>query len=378
MEYWSGKKITSLKENEIFVFGSNPTGIHGAGAAKDARAFGAKISVGRGLCGQTYALITKNLEDKAGFTEKATGITYHKGGYRSVSPQQICENIDELYACARNNPDKKFIVTYQHEIGFNGTPKRSLNGYDSLEMLDFFVVANIPSNMVFHESYKEELEKRVNLAKEYEEKQKRVNMSKTEDNHPGYTYFFSLASPFSNFHPASFKFRDVQFSSSEQFMMYSKAKLFANHDIAQEILEINNYPMVQDFLSGKLTREEIVNDKELTKYWNEIQKEVKAFGRKVKNYDDKIWSEKRFNIVSVGVREKFSQNEDLKEILMKTGDTYMVEASPYDKIWGIGLSEYDAKKINPSQWPGENLLGKIFDNLKIYFKNEPKPSKMKM
>src|SRR5690349_17069169 len=94
-EYWSGKFITSLKENEVFVFGSNPEGIHGAGGAKAALEFGARFSNGRGLMGNSYALVTKNLN--AGFTEKATGITYHKDGYCSVSESQIKENIDELY-----------------------------------------------------------------------------------------------------------------------------------------------------------------------------------------------------------------------------------------------------------------------------------------
>ena len=202
--------------------------------------------------------------------------------------------------------------------------------------------------------------------------------NQTENIHPGYTYFFSLTSPFSNFHPASFVFRDIQFSSTEQFMMYSKAKLFGNHDIAKEILAINERPLVQKFLSAEITREEIIKDKNLTANWNTIQKDVKAFGRKVKNYDDAVWSEKRFNIVSVGVREKFSQNKDLKDILMSTGKTYMIEASGYDKIWGIGLFEYDAKKISPDKWPGQNLLGKVFDNLKIHFENEPPIKKMKI
>lgn len=387
-----GKTVDIKEEDIIWTIDSderNPTGIHGAGAAKDARAFGAKIGVGRGLCGQTYALVTKNLEGKEGFVEPKTGITYHKSGYRSVSPQQICDNIDEMYVCARNNPDKKFIVTYSYEIGFNGTPKTSLNGYNGLQFLDFFVTSDIPPNVIFHESYKQELEQRIQWTIEYEENErKKTNPTPKEapmnnpvpannDVNKGFTFFFSLHSPFSNFHPAKFTFRDIEFTSSEQFMMYSKAKMFGNHDIAQEILDINNKPLVAKFRSGEVSRTDIVSDKELSRQWNEIQKEVKAFGRKVKNYDDKVWSEKRFNVVAVAAREKFSQNEDIKEILLNTGNTYMIEASPYDKIWGIGLSEYDAKRTDPARWPGMNILGKVLDMVKEGFFAEIVPPSKK-
>jgi len=155
--YWSGELITSLKPNEIFVFGSNPEGIHGAGSAKAAIAFGAKYGIGRGLVNNTYALVTKNLN--SGYTEKSTGITYKKSGYRSVSPEQIRKNIDELYECAIRNPDKDFLITYKYETWPNGLPKKSLNGYTSQEILEMFARDFIPENIIFHESYKPHLEK---------------------------------------------------------------------------------------------------------------------------------------------------------------------------------------------------------------------------
>jgi len=155
-EYWQGNIINSLTDNEVFVFGSNPEGIHGAGGAKAAVAFGAKFGNGRGLMGKAYGLVTKNLN--AGFIEKSTGITYHKDGYCSVSESQIIVNIDELYECAKQNPDKKFLITFQYETWPNGTPKKSLNGYTSEEMFQMFVRPDIPSNIVFHDSYKNRLE----------------------------------------------------------------------------------------------------------------------------------------------------------------------------------------------------------------------------
>lgn len=155
-EYWQGKIINSLKDNEVFVFGSNPQGIHGAGGAKAAITFGAKFGTGRGLMGKSYGLVTKNLN--AGFTEKSTGITYHKEGYCSVSKEQIRTNIDELYEYAKQNPSKNFLITFQYETWPNGSPKKSLNGYTSEEMFQMFVRPDIPSNIVFHNSYKDRLE----------------------------------------------------------------------------------------------------------------------------------------------------------------------------------------------------------------------------
>ena len=151
-EYWSGKTIGKLSENEIFVMGTNPEGRHGAGAAKAGMTFGAIYGQGRGLMGSTYGLITKNLS--AGFVESSTGILYDKAGYRSVSIKQIRDNIKELYECARINSEKRFLISYQYETWPNGIPKKSLNGYTSKEILDMFIRYNdIPNNIIFHDSY---------------------------------------------------------------------------------------------------------------------------------------------------------------------------------------------------------------------------------
>lgn len=173
MRFWSGDTIKELKENQVFVFGSNPSGLHGAGAAKAAVAFGAKYGVGRGLQGQSYALITKNL--KAGYHEKETGITYATEGYKSLSPEQISENIRELYQCAKQHPDKFFIVAYKNETWPNGSPKKSLNGYTSEEMFELFMNdGNMPENIILHNSFKP-------LAKNYLEN-KQIEQEKNMDN----------------------------------------------------------------------------------------------------------------------------------------------------------------------------------------------------
>lgn len=139
-------KITKLKENEIFVFGSNPEGRHGAGSAKIAKdKFGAQYGVGRGLTGQCWALPTKNLT--ANYFEKSTGITYQKYGERSISREQIQDNIKDLYDYAEQNTTKIFFIAYNYN-------DINLNGYSGDEMFEMFSFHKIPSNIIFHESFK--------------------------------------------------------------------------------------------------------------------------------------------------------------------------------------------------------------------------------
>jgi len=73
--------------------------------------------------------------------------------------------------------------------------------------------------------------------------------------------------------------------------------------------------------------------------------------------DEKLWYERSFDIVVDGNRAKFSQNRELKKFLLSTSNRVIVEASPYDKIWGIGMSADDKRATNPTKWRGENRLG---------------------
>lgn len=125
-------------DDVIFVFGSNPEGRHGAGAAKVAREkFGAIYGQGEGLQGNAYALPTKDLRVK------------ENKGYRSISKEQIVNNIRKMYRTAMQNPNKKFMVGYRNAIN-----ERSLNGYTGGEMIDMFIEAgNIPSNVFFSEEW---------------------------------------------------------------------------------------------------------------------------------------------------------------------------------------------------------------------------------
>ena len=87
------------------------------------------------------------------------------------------------------------------------------------------------------------------------------------------------------------------------------------------------------------------------------QMTIKKLGRLVKNYDDSVWTERRFQIVVDGNLAKFSQNDDLRRFLLGTGNKIIVEASPKDRIWGIGFDEFAPEATNPALWNGENLLG---------------------
>lgn len=121
----------------VFVFGSNPEGRHGAGAAKIAvTQFGAKYGIGEGLIGDSYALPTKDLRVK------------ENKGLRSISKEEIINNISNLYKTAKQNPNKKFAIAYTN------IEKSSLNGYTGIEMADMFKEAGlIPNNIYFSNAW---------------------------------------------------------------------------------------------------------------------------------------------------------------------------------------------------------------------------------
>eukprot|EP01087_Luapelamoeba_hula_P003598 TRINITY_DN1339_c0_g1_i1.p1 TRINITY_DN1339_c0_g1~~TRINITY_DN1339_c0_g1_i1.p1 ORF type:complete len:175 (+),score=40.11 TRINITY_DN1339_c0_g1_i1:35-559(+) len=118
---------------------------------------------------------------------------------------------------------------------------------------------------------------------------------------------------------------------AEQYMMAEKARLFGDDDIHAKIMR------------------------------SQSPRGIKALGRKIKNFNERTWVAHRSNIVYAGSFYKFSQNPQLKEKLLGTGDRKLVEASPLDKIWGIGLDTQAALSTRETQWPGENLLGKALE-----------------
>ena len=138
--------ITKLEKNQIFVFGSNPQGIHGLGTARIALLkYGAKYGIGHGIQGKSYALATKNL--KKNFYDEVLNITYKKEGLRSITKDQLVNNIKKLYKIAREMKDKDFLVAYTAE-------GRNLNGYTNKEMAEMFYEAKpIPNNVIFEDKF---------------------------------------------------------------------------------------------------------------------------------------------------------------------------------------------------------------------------------
>lgn len=152
MRFWSGTNIQPHQingTNMIFVFGSNPEGRHGLGAAKAAMSMGAVYGVGRGLQGNTYALPTKNISKYLPYTERCTGIKYEKSGKCSISLSQIEDNLKELCRVAGSNMDKTFLLVYQNS-------NKTLNGYSPNQIIELLKGLDfVPDNLIIHTSFKE-------------------------------------------------------------------------------------------------------------------------------------------------------------------------------------------------------------------------------
>lgn len=99
-------------------------------------------------------------------------------------------------------------------------------------------------------------------------------------------------------------------------------------------------------------------------------RKIKALGRKIANFDETIWCRHKYNIVVKGNFAKFSQNDKLKKKLLSTGNKIICEASPYDKIWGIGLSTSQTDVHDPSKCQGQNLLGRALMDVRTTLKSQ--------
>lgn len=132
---------------------------------------------------------------------------------------------------------------------------------------------------------------------------------------------------FSQWYPAAFEVSGVRYPSAEHYMMAEKARLFADEGARERILRAPT--------PGA----------------------AKKLGRTVASFDEGRWNQHRFEIVVAGNTAKFDQHPDLREYLLATRRRILVEASPVDRIWGIGLAQDDPRAERPQDWRGQNLLG---------------------
>ncbi len=135
------------------------------------------------------------------------------------------------------------------------------------------------------------------------------------------------ASCFSQWWEQEFVHDGITYKSAEHWMMAKKAELFDDVEMMDKILVART------------------------------PGEAKKWGRKVRGFKAEIWDAEKYTIVVEGNRLKFDQNEELKTFLINTGERVLVEASPVDPIWGIGLAADHPSAMHPEMWKGENLLG---------------------
>ena len=161
-------------------------------------------------------------------------------------------------------------------------------------------------------------------------------------NNNTFTFFWSKNSPFSQFYPTNFVIDNIKYNCAEQYMMHKKAIIFKDYDIADKILNTQK--------AGK----------------------QKKLGRIVKNFDNEKWTEIVEQIVYTGNYAKFTQNKNLLKRLFNTKDTELVEVSPTDIVWGIGLPKNNPKIYDKTKWRGSNKLGSILTKLRNELFNSKK------
>lgn len=151
-------------------------------------------------------------------------------------------------------------------------------------------------------------------------------------------YFWKSDCVFSNWYmDAPFELDEHKFTCVEQYMMWRKACLFGDQASAAKLLVLSH------------------------------PADCRELGRRVQGFKQDVWDQEKVAIVEAGVRAKFAQNEQAKQQLLSTKGQLLAEAAPWDAIWGIGISEREARRVGVKGWPGKNLLGQILMRVRDEF-----------
>jgi len=153
-------------------------------------------------------------------------------------------------------------------------------------------------------------------------------------------YFFFWKHRLSQWHIVNFTVNGVVFNCCEMYMMYHKALLMGDSEAAEEILREKNPSNHQ------------------------------KLGRQIKNFNQELWDMNKYCIVLGGNLARFMQSPPCRELLLATGDKILVEASPYDKVWGVALSADNPDILDETKWRGENLLGKVLTQVREVIKQD--------
>jgi ribA/ribD-fused uncharacterized protein len=155
-----------------------------------------------------------------------------------------------------------------------------------------------------------------------------------------FVFFYGDEDIYSNFYLCNITVKNITFFCQEQLFMYMKAKHFKDEKTADLILKAKT-PF-----------------------------QCKQLGRQVNPFDEAEWNFHSEKYMRIGVYHKFTQHKDLQKELLDTHDKELCEASPRDRLWGVGLSEHNSLILDKKNWLGENRLGKVTMDVRSMIKNE--------
>jgi ribA/ribD-fused uncharacterized protein len=302
------------------------------------------------LCATGFALTELKIKDIYSMDFKLLSIEE----YNKLTFEEMVEYNSKysVYAAQKDREDWSALTLEQKDRSFRSDVEFYVSRGDASSMMQWELILELALHPTF--GVENALDHGTSYIQKVKSIRNRVNASEL------FHFFWATKSPFSQWHPCSFKAKtfivpleghllykkqsllegwfpldEQEYSSAEQFMMYQKAMLSLDRETARKIMGANDV------------------------------RKIKDLGRQVKNFDQYVWEYYRSIIVYEGNLAKFSQNADLRAALLDTKGKTLVEAAPNDTIWGIGLTEQDPDAQSRATWKGKNLLGEILTQIRV-------------